>query len=154
MTPEDTVLARNLVDSAATAALSTLTRGEDRIPYPFGSLVATTTDELGRPLLLLSALAEHTKNITACPRASLLYAHLASPEALAEPRVTLLGRIEPVSADLLAPVRDRYLSRHPAASAWASFGDFGFYRLAIDEVRLVLRFGKMGWIDPVRYSHP
>lgn len=152
MKPEDRALARKLVDEARTAVLSTFTRSAPDAQYPFGSLVATATDEHGRPLLLLSALAEHTKNLAACPRASLLYADHTTPDPLASPRVTLLGRFARVTDDDVATVRERYLARHPSASEWASFADFAFYRLTIEDIRLVVGFGRMGWIAPSEYA--
>jgi putative heme iron utilization protein len=152
MKPEDASLARKLVDDAKTATLSTLTRDDPAAQYPFASLVATVADEHGRPVLLLSKLAEHTKNLTACPRASLLYADHLAPDPLASPRVTLLGRVHRVPDDEITPARDRYLAQHPSASTWATFADFAFYRLEIEDIRLVVGFGKMGWIDPGEYS--
>jgi heme iron utilization protein len=152
VTPEDAEAARQLVRAATTATLSTLSAPSNgSAPYPFGSLVATATDARGIPLLLLSSLAEHSKNLAACPRASLLFTQPDAAEPLASPRVTLLGEVAPVRGQDVPRVRDAYLARHPNASAWASFKDFAFYEMTIAEVRLVAGFGKMGWIDVADY---
>jgi putative heme iron utilization protein len=149
----DAHLARELVSRSRTATLATLASRDDGPHYPFGSLVATAPDDRGRPLLLLSSLAEHTKNLTACPRASLLFADHAIANPLANARVTLLGDLRRAKDDELDTVRTAYLARHPEAAAWACFKDFAFYRLEISEVRLVAGFGRMSWIDLADYAH-
>ena len=139
--------ARALVASAKTATLSTIaTRPAG---HPFGSLVALAVDDGGRPLLLLSSLAEHTKNLEASPLASIL---VAGEGGLAGPRVTLLGQCARVPGGEVEAARATYLAAHPDASAWASFRDFAFWRLAIEDVRFVEGFGRMGWIAPADYA--
>ncbi|MDF2696498.1 MAG: hugZ, partial [Labilithrix sp.] len=116
--------ARELVARSKTATLATLlAHDESSPPYPFGSLVTTATDERGRPLLLLSSLAEHTKNLRACPRASLLYADHSADDPLAGPRVTLVGNVVPVTEHERPAVRAIYLARHPSAATWVDFAD-------------------------------
>jgi putative heme iron utilization protein len=112
--------------------------------HPFASLVAVAADESGRPLLLLSKLAEHTKNLDACDKASILY---AEPD-LAAARVTLLGTCTRVDD---AAVRARYLAIHPDAEQWASFADFSFFRLEPMELRVVVGFGRMSWVSAEDY---
>ncbi len=149
MNATDLEVARRLVTSCKMATLSTLAAREDSgPPYPFGSLVAVATDQRGAPLLLLSALAEHTKNLVACPRASLLYVDARAPEPLAGARVTLLGDIRRVRETEVESARTLYLARHPEAGPWSTFNDFAYYAMTVTEVRLVAGFGKMGWIDP------
>ncbi len=103
------------------------------------------SDRYGLPLLLLSDLAEHTKNINRDDRASLLFdgtGGMADP--LAGPRLTLMGQIT------LAPEPDalmRYIARHPGAAAWAEMRDFGLYRLAPSRGHLVGGFGRIAWIE-------
>lgn len=143
-------VARELVAQAKMATLSTLAlrpRG-----YPFGSLVAVAADDAGRPLLLLSKLAEHAKNLAADPRASLLVTGGDGASPLAEPRVTVLGTCKPLEAADLDAARARYLDVHPEAAQWAAFADFSFYRLEPEDVRLVAGFGRMEWIDPSSYA--
>lgn len=139
--------ARALVSAARTATLSTIaTRPAG---HPFGSLVALAVDARGRPLLLLSSLAEHTKNLEASPRASIL---VAAEGGLAAARVTLLGRCVRVPDAEIEEVRATYLAAQPEAAAWASFRDFAFWRLEIEDVRIVSGFGKMGWIAADDYA--
>jgi len=153
MKPADAQRARDLVTRTKTATLSTLATREDGAVYPFGSLVATSPDEHGRPILLLSALAEHTKNLAVHPRASLLFADPSSEDPLANARVTLLGEVKRVPDDERVAARDAYLARHPEAATYEGFKDFAFYRLEVAEIRMVAGFGRMGWIDAADYAH-
>jgi heme iron utilization protein len=103
-------------------------------------------------LLLLSDLAEHTKNIARDSRASLLFdGTLGMADPLAGPRLTLMGRIEAApKADALA----RYVARHPGAAAWARMRDFRLYRLAPTRGHLVAGFGRIAWIDAAALFSP
>jgi putative heme iron utilization protein len=153
----DADTARELASIARYASLATLT--EDG--HPFGSLVAVAADARGRPVLLLSSLAEHTKNLARDDKASLLYFTSAPASAsaddsaaddpLARPRVTLLGSCRTVPADEVDDARARYLAAHPEAAQWASFKDFAFYRLEVADVRVVAGFGRMSWVAAEDY---
>jgi putative heme iron utilization protein len=130
--------ARNLVRAATTATLATVDC-DDGTPY--ASLVAVATLHDGRPVLLLSRLALHTRNLLADPRASLLVdRRTAGDDALANPRVTLLGRL---AATQEPAARARFLARHANAGGYADFADFGFYALAVARGHLVAGFGRI-----------
>lgn len=148
MSPDDALAARRLLTSSKTATLSTLAARQEGPSYPFGSLVAVAIDAKATPLLLLSSLAEHTKNLAKCPRASLLFGEAGHANPLAAGRVTLLGDVVRAAEAELEAVRSAYLSSHPEAGAWSTFADFAFYVMKVVEVRYVAGFGKMGWIDP------
>src|SRR5260370_24510247 len=97
--------ARRLIRRRDHAALATLLDGR-----PYVSLVATACDSDASPLLLLSDLAQHTKNLLADPRVSLLFEDTAGlPEPLAGPRLTVLGHAERVDDPHLA---GRFAARH------------------------------------------
>lgn len=145
--------------------LSTLAR--EPVGYPFGSLVAYVPDERGQPLLLLSGLAEHTANLQADSRASLLICDVAplagpgeddekrAPEGanpLAQGRATLIGRVHAVTPEDVEAARRRYLARHPEAELYLQLPDFEFYRLAVAGVRYVGGFGRMSWISGEAYA--
>lgn len=130
--------ARQLLRRARTATLSTLNR-EDGIPY--ASLVNLATDVTGWPLILVSTLAWHTRNLLADARASLLVAEPpSSGDALTGPRVTIMGRFVKVDE---AGLQRRYLARHPEAALYAGFGDFAFWRLQPIRVHAVAGFGRI-----------
>jgi len=119
--------------------------------WPFASVAPYALSQTGEPLLLLSRLAEHTRNLRADSRASLLvqdHASLADPQAGA--RITILGQLEASVPPELAPARQSYLDRHPQAAEYLQLGDFELYVLRIREARFIGGFGDMGWIDSER----
>ena len=130
--------ARNLLRRARTATLGTL-NADDGTPY--ASLVNVATDVRGLPLLLVSTLAWHTRNLLADPKASLMVAEVPpSGDALTGPRVTVMGRFVKVED---AAVQRRYLARHPAAELYAGFGDFAFWRMEPMRAHAVAGFGRI-----------
>jgi putative heme iron utilization protein len=148
---EDARAARALCAGERQGALATLAR--EPAGYPYGSLVLYALDHLGRPLLLISRLAEHTANLAHDPRASLLVVAPAGGEdPLARARVTLLGRVTPVPEPDLAAARTRYLTRLPAAELYLRLPDFAFFRLEVEGVRYVGGFGRMAWISGEDYA--
>ena len=130
--------ARNLLRRARTATLGTVNR-DGGIPY--ASLVNLATDVRGWPLILVSTLAWHTRNLLADPRASIMVAELPeSGDALTGARVTVMGRFSQVQDEGL---KRRYLARHPAASLYSGFGDFAFWRLEPEMAHAVAGFGRI-----------
>jgi putative heme iron utilization protein len=132
--------ARQMIATGRRAYLGTIAaRESDR--FPFVSLVLPGLDMAGRPLLLLSDLSDHAKNLKRDPKASLLYdGTLSHADPLTGPRVTLIGTV--VRADSTED-RRQYLQAQPAAEIYAGFGDFHFYRFEIAEALLVAGFGKI-----------
>ena len=133
---------RELMRGRATATLATQLAGSG---WPYASLVLVATASDGAPLLLLSRLAEHTKNIAGDARVSLLVDGTeTSPSRLAGSRATVLGRANRTSdkAEL-----GRFLARHPEAEAYAGFADFGLFRVAVERAHLVAGFGRIHWVD-------
>jgi heme iron utilization protein len=129
--------AKKLLREGLSGALATLMPGSGD---PYCSLVNVATGHDGSPLLLLSKLATHTKNILADPRASLMLDERKAGDPLEGARVMLMGR---VAATGDANARARYLARHPEAEMFAGFPDFAIYRLDIERVHLVAGFGRI-----------
>jgi heme oxygenase (biliverdin-IX-beta and delta-forming) len=143
--------ARTLVHVARAGALSTLSR---RLPgHPFGSVMPYAPDALGRPLVLISGMAMHTRNLEADPRASLLVTQPGRTEdPLAAARATLMGEARRLAAPDLPGARAGYLERHPDAAAWVDFDDFAFWRLEVAEVYYVGGFAAMDWVGAEAYA--
>ena len=142
---------RTLVAEARSATLCTIAR--DPAGYPYGSLVTVAVDAVGRPLFLLSELAEHTGNLAGRSDASAL---LTEPlgthdQPLALGRVTLLGRCAKDDASELPAARGAFLAHQPSASYYVDFKDFAFYRLEPEALRYVGGFGRMSWVTPDDY---
>lgn len=128
---------RALVREARSASLSTL----DPDGAPHGSLVLVASAPDGTPILLMSRLAAHVRNLASDSRAALLFDATATyPDPLAGPRITLCGRIDAAEDPEL---RRRYLARHPTAGLYAGLGDFAIYRMAVMEARFVAGFGRV-----------
>lgn len=153
-------MVRDLIRAADRAVLSTLQRPPRAAPkdgawaesagWPYGSLVLVGCTPDARPVTLISTLAEHTRNLMADPRASVLIDGTAGlPDPLTGARVTLMGRLERLEPEHpdYASCHGRFLRRHPGAEVYAGFGDFGIWRLAVERAHLVAGFGKIYWID-------
>ena len=127
-----------MLRAGGTATLATLTAEN----APFASYVVTAPAIDGSPLMLLSRLAQHTKNLDRDPRASLLFVREAAPgdETLTASRLTLTGRCTN-EGDLSA--KQRYLDRHPDAARYAEFSDFSIYRFEVESGYLVAGFGRI-----------
>lgn len=144
-------IARRLLRGAETATLATQLNGEEGI-WPYGSAVLAASDCRGRPLFLLSDLAEHSRNLKEAPRASLLIGPEAGPgDPLERPRATLLGEVRPCPAE---EAEGRYLRRFPQAALYKDFKDFNFYRLEVARGHLVAGFGRITWIEAADLVYP
>lgn len=132
---------KSLIRISKQGALATLmVAGGD----PYCSLVNVATAPDGSPVLLVSALALHTKNFLADPRVSLMLDERRAGDPLEGARVMIAGRIEKISSDdALEGIRRRYLLRHPSAETFIDFKDFSFFRIAIRNVHLVAGFGRI-----------
>lgn len=148
----DAELARELMARSRLATLSTIALRPAGFPY--GSLVAHAADEHGRPLFLLSALAEHSKNLAASDRASLLVVEAGSTDIVTAPRVTLVGTCRRVEASELDAVRALYVSAHPEAASWFadSLHAYALYRLEPHDLRVIVGFGRLSWVSPDDYA--
>jgi putative heme iron utilization protein len=142
--PSDAERGRTLLAATRTGTLATV--AVDPAGFPFGSLVAYAVDGLGRPLLCLSDLAEHSHNLAADPRASLMAAAIGGGDPLALARVTVLGTVVELHDDARDGALRTYLGRHPDAF-YATFADFRLYRLDVASVRYVGGFGRMSWVS-------
>ena len=133
--------ARRLIRAARTATLATLLA--DGTPY--ASLVKTASESIGQPLILISRLAWHTRNLEADGRASLLFvAEGAHGDALEAARVTAIGRFAPAPEPAYAA---RFLACHPGAAFYASFKDFSFWRMELERCHAVAGFGRIRTLD-------
>jgi putative heme iron utilization protein len=134
--------AKKLLREARSGALATLMTGSGD---PYCSLVNVATAADGSPLLLMSQLAVHTRNVLADPRASLMLDERRDGDPLQGARVMLNGT---VAATGDAAARRRYLDRQPEAEMFADFADFAFYRVTLTAAHLVAGFGRIVDLGP------
>lgn len=138
---------RTLLAARTTGALSSIAR--EPAGYPFATFVTYAMLE-GDPIFLVSRLAEHTKNLAADARASLLVAEDGASDPLANARVTVVGPCTRVHEP--AAAREAFLAVHPGASFYADFSDFAFFRLAVEAVRYIGGYGRMSWVGLEEYG--
>jgi len=132
--------ARTLVAAGRTASLATL--ADDGAPW--ASLVAYGALDDGRPVVFVSRLAEHARNLERDPRASLVVTEAPSgDDALAAGRVTLAGVAERPDGALAGTALERYLAAVPTARVYAEFRDFSLWVLRVERVRWVGGYGRM-----------
>lgn len=138
--------ARRFSRGQHSAVLSTISKRLEG--FPFGSVAPFILDHAGCPVILISDIAEHTRNIVADPRVSLIVQPYATDMQVTG-RVTLIGRAEQVAGkDALGP---RYLRFHPQAQNYFAMHDFQFYRITPVKIRYIGGFGRIHWIAPEAY---
>ncbi len=112
---------------------------------PYASLVLVAADLDASPLLLLSDLAQHSRNIAFDPRVSLLVDGTAGyRDPLTGQRLTVMGQARAVENP---PGLARFTMHHPTGAVYSSFADFRLYRIAVERGHLVAGFGAIHWIE-------
>jgi putative heme iron utilization protein len=132
-----------LTRRALKASLATIAVGTG---YPYASLITIATEAGGAPIFLISGLAQHTKNLNADSRASILFDGTgAAGDPLQGARVTLIGRAEKIADEA---VKRRFLARHLESAFYADFPDFAFWRLAVEGAHYIGGFGRIVDLAP------
>jgi putative heme iron utilization protein len=138
--------ARRFTRGQTSGVLSTISKRLDG--FPFGSVSPFILDHSGRPVILISDIAEHTKNINADPRVSIIVQPYSSDMQVTG-RITVIGRAEKLEEkDSLGP---RYLRYFPQAAGYFAMHDFHFYRIEPVRIRWIGGFGHIFWVDPQPY---
>jgi putative heme iron utilization protein len=141
-------LARSLLRRSRQGALATLMTGSGD---PYCSLVNVASHPDGSPILLISRLALHTKNILGDPRVSLMLDERAEGDPLEGARIMLAGRAEEARKEDAKLLRRRYLNAHPSAEVFVDFKDFSFFRIRPLAAHLVAGFGRIVDLKPERF---
>ncbi len=141
-------LAKSLARRSRQGALATLMAGTGD---PYCSLVNVASAPDGAPILLISRLAVHTKNILADARVSLMLDERAPGDPLEGARIMLAGRAEEADNDDREMLRRRYLNAHPSAEAFVDFKDFSFFLIRPSGAHLVAGFGRIVDLKPEQF---
>jgi heme iron utilization protein len=138
---------KSLLRRSRQGALATLMAGSGD---PYCSLVNVASCSDGSPILLISRLAVHTRNLLADARVSLMLDERVEGDPLEGSRIMLSGHVEEVTSgeDI---VRRRYLNAHPAAEAFVDFKDFSFFRIRPTGTHLVAGFGRILDLRPEQF---
>jgi putative heme iron utilization protein len=140
--------ALHLLHQSAYCALATHAREPAGYPYP--TVLPFACDTAHVPLILVSALSEHARNLHADSRAGLVVFAGPDEDVLSGARLTLVGEFLPCepSAKTLA----RYLRYQPDAQRYLDLGDFAFYRLELERMRYIGGFATMGWLTATDWA--
>jgi putative heme iron utilization protein len=141
-------LARSLLRRSRQGALATLMAGSGD---PYCSLVNVASHFDASPILLISRLALHTRNILADNRVSLMLDERAAGDPLEGARIMLAGRAEEAEAEQAAILRRRYLNALPSAQAFVEFKDFSFFQIVLSAAHLVAGFGRIIDLKPQQF---
>lgn len=142
--------ARHLLASQRHGVLST--HSVDLPGYPFGSLTPYVPSHAGEPLILISTLAQHTRNILEDARISLMVYDGQNPDVQAAARLTWVGEAIKVDADDTG-ARERYMRYFPDAAGYFEAHDFDLYRLSLKRARFIGGFGRIYWVEPGEMVH-
>jgi putative heme iron utilization protein len=138
---------RSLLRRSRQGALATLMTGSGD---PYCSLVNVASHPDGSPILLISHLAIHTKNLLADARVSLMLDERIEGDPLEGSRIMLSGHAEEVVSDRTI-LRQRYLHAHPSAEAFVDFKDFSFFKIRLSGTHLVAGFGRIVDLKPAQF---
>jgi putative heme iron utilization protein len=141
-------LAKSLLRRSRQGALATLMA---QTGDPYCSLVNVASTPEGAPILLISRLAVHTKNLLADARVSLMLDERAPGDPLEGARIMLAGRAEEAEGDTRDVLRRRYLHAHPSAETFVDFKDFSFFRIHPSGAHLVAGFGRIVDLKPEQF---
>lgn len=114
--------------------------------FPFGSVVPYCLDDLGWPVIFISTIAEHTKNIKSDNRCSLTIV-MDSEDVQANGRICLVGHMEELSSEE-KEIMERYYTQFPNSRSYDATHSFSFYRLAPVSIRFIGGFGQIHWLSP------
>lgn len=136
--------ARELLNSRSFGVLSTLSLKLEG--FPFGSVVPYCLNDEGAPVILISTIAEHTKNINADSRCSITILR-EGDDVQSNSRLCLVGNMEKLpSEDKITA--ERYYRHFPKSRGYHQSHDFSFYRLTIKDIRYIGGFGRIHWLTP------
>ncbi len=145
--------ARTLVSSVTVGYLATVGEQGD----PWCSLVVYGPTETGDPVLLVSTMAEHGRNLLRDPRASLAINDPSAPgDPLDRPRITLAGRAVQPAGGAAEAALDAHVAAVPGARLYAGWDDFSLWILEVERVRWVGGFAVMDTVshDDYRAAEP
>lgn len=136
--------ARNLLLSQYQGILST--HSIDVAGYPFGSVVPYCLNKEGLPIILISSIAQHTKNILSDPKVSLTVTEGDADDSQTVGRVTYIGDAELIDQHD-SDSAERYYNYFPQSRGYHQTHDFDFYCIKPVRVRFIGGFGQIYWIE-------
>jgi len=130
---------KDLISKTKTASFSTMYK-----EYPYTSLVPYAIDGKGRPIIFISDLAMHTKNLNKNNKCSLMATKINNKDVFNSARATLIGKMTKVPKD---EVKKIYLDKYPDAESLLDLDDFSFYRMEVEYIHYIGGFGDINWYN-------
>jgi putative heme iron utilization protein len=124
-------VARTLLRTSRVTTLATLDPGG----YPYSTVTNLIVEPDGVPVVFMTGLAVHARNIEADPRVSMTVADTRT-DVMTTPRLTLSGRAGQVPADETSALKERYMERFPKSKLYLGLPDALFYRIRTEAVQL------------------
>jgi putative heme iron utilization protein len=123
--------------------------------FPFGSAVPYCLDAQGRPLILISRIAQHTHNLGKDAKCSLLVGEREADDVQATGRITVMAHAnrldDPAEVNAAA---QRYYRYFPESQSYHSAHDFDFWVLVPVRYRFIGGFGAIHWLDNIELNNP
>lgn len=138
------VAARRLLNHQNLGVLAT--QSVDIEGYPFGSIAPYVLDYEGQPVMLISEIALHTRNIKRNNKVSLTVFDRLADDPQAAGRLTWIGDADPVNPND-AEIRRRYLRYFPSSESYFDTHDFSFYCIRLRRARFIGGFGQIFWVE-------
>jgi len=142
--------ARTLMAAAKSGSLASLS--EDGTPW--ASIVALGVTGAGEPVLVVSTMAEHGRNLVREPRCSVAVAEPVpeGDDPLDRARITLAGRVIVPAGEEADAALEAHARHYPFARGYAAYADFTTYVLRVERVRWVGGFARMSTVEPAEYA--
>jgi putative heme iron utilization protein len=140
---------RKLIRENSFGVLSTISM--DIPGYPFGSVTPYCLSPKLEPMLLISTIAQHTKNILADSKVSLTVFNPENYDVQANARLTYLGNAVKVDDELF---KEKYRKYFPSSKDYFNFHDFGLFKIELKRIRYIGGFGSIFWVDENEFIIP
>ncbi len=145
------IAVRTLLENQNFGVLSTYS--VDVEGFPFGSVTPYSLSDTYNPLIYISNIAQHTKNILNDNRVALTILE-PSQAAYQNPqkhgRVTVMGKAMAVtdSEESSSELLQKYFQRFPESESYKYAHGFQLFRIDPVRIRYIGGFGKIFWLEP------
>ena len=149
--PESAKQARDLLLENYQGILCT--NSKDLPGYPFGSVAPYILAADCQPVILISTIAQHTKNIHFDNKVSLVVTEGDTEDLQTAGRVTYIGDARKLD-DGDNDAMERYYEYFPQSRGYHKTHDFDFYTIDLQHLRYIGGFGEIYWVEKEKFLMP
>ena len=135
--------ARELMLTELRGVLSTLALNMPG--YPFGSVLPFCLDANGWPVIQVARISQHTRNMEADPKVSLIICEPGLNDVLTGKRLTLVGEAQKITDR--EEIAQHYYSFFPQGIDYQSAHESDFYRIVPTRSRYIGGFAQAFWFN-------